>query len=261
MREAIAIVGMACRLPGGSTSPEGFWRLLRDGRDGHGELPADRWEPSSEAAFRAELGNGAVPRCGHFLDDVRGFDAAFFGISPREADQLDPQQRLLLELSWEALEDAGLVPAELVGSDTAVYVGTMWNDYRLLSSSASGRATPHTGTGCSLNMVSNRVSYTLGLTGPSLTVDTACSSSLVAVHLACQSLATGESSLALVGGVNLILSPAVYAGPVGMPGDTRRPQRHAVVGAETTPYSADLTPGTNAAHSPPAAPDDLGISC
>ncbi|MET7669453.1 type I polyketide synthase [Micromonospora luteifusca] len=194
--EPVAVIGMACRLPQAPT-PEAFWRLLRDGRSAITAPPAGRWETPETASY---------PRLGGFLDQVDRFDPGFFGISPREASAMDPQQRLMLELSWEALEDAGLVPATLQGSRTAVIVGTMWDDYSALRHrDGSPEITRHTLTGSQRSMIANRVSYLLGLRGPSLTVDTGQSSSLVAVHLACESLRRGESTLALAGGVNLNL--------------------------------------------------------
>ncbi|PTA47924.1 type I polyketide synthase, partial [Micromonospora sp. RP3T] len=188
----IAIVGMSCRLPG-ATDPAGYWSLLRDGRHAITEAPADR--PGSA-------------RYGGYLDAVDGFDAAFFGISPREATAMDPQQRLVLELCWEALEDAGVVPAELAGSRTGVFIGAIASDYAtLFSRRGGGRISPHLMTGLNRGIIANRVSYALDLHGPSLTVDSAQSSSLLAVHLACTSLRDGESTVALAGGVSLMLDP------------------------------------------------------
>ncbi|MFF9587552.1 SDR family NAD(P)-dependent oxidoreductase, partial [Streptomyces achromogenes] len=194
--EPIAVVGLACRLPQAS-DPEEFWRLLRDGVDAITEAPEGRWD-SEELSLRH----------GGFLDGIDGFDPAFFGISPREAVTMDPQQRLMLELGWEALEDAGIVPATLKGSSTSVFVGAIWDDYATLMNrqgiDAIGR---HTVTGSHRSIIANRVSYTLGLHGPSLAVDTGQSSSLVAVHMACESLRRGESTLAIAGGVNLNILP------------------------------------------------------
>ncbi|MCL2551330.1 MAG: polyketide synthase, partial [Actinomycetia bacterium] len=188
---SFAVVGVACRLPA-ADGPEAFWQLLAQGASGVTERP-DR------------AGDG-VRRAG-FLDDVAAFDPAFFGISPREAVEMDPQQRLMLELSWAALEDAAIVPAELHGSRTGVFVGSIWSDYaNLLHARGPGSAGHHTLPGTSRGVIANRVSYALGLHGPSLTVDAAQSSSLLAVHLACQSMRAGESTLALVGGVNLNFS-------------------------------------------------------
>ncbi|KJS58851.1 type I polyketide synthase, partial [Streptomyces rubellomurinus] len=206
-REPIAVVGLACRLPGAAT-PDAYWRLLADGVDAVTEFPADRW---AEALARDPGLADAVPahaRRGGFLDRVDGFDPAFFGISPREARAIDPQQRLALELGWEALEDAGLRPAALAGTRTGVFVGGGADDYAKLTQAHGPHAvTQHTATGLTRGIIANRISYLLGLHGPSLTVDTAQSSALTAVHLACESLRTGESELALAGGVQLNLTP------------------------------------------------------
>jgi pimaricinolide synthase PimS1 len=203
-RSAIAIVGVSCRLPG-AADPHSFWRLLREGVNAISEAPPDRWE-----AWRAasdELAPGAS--LGGFLEQVDRFDPAFFRISPREAAAMDPRQRLALELCWEALEDCAVVPADLRDSHTGVFVGAIADDYAdLLHARGAGALTRHALTGLHRGLIANRVSYTLGLRGPSLTVDTGQSSSLVAVHLACESLRRGESSVALAGGVHLNLSPS-----------------------------------------------------
>ncbi|MFD8498270.1 SDR family NAD(P)-dependent oxidoreductase, partial [Amycolatopsis sp. NPDC059657] len=192
--EGIAVVGLSCRLPDAS-SPAEFWRLLSRGRDAVGERPSSR---------RAE---GAAAERAGYLDQVDRFDAEFFGISPKEASAMDPQQRLALELSWEALEEAGLPPATLSGTRTGVFVGTMWDDYAArLGDSAESLATRHSFAGLQRAGIANRISYFLGLTGPSMVVDSGQSSSLVAVHLACESLRRGESSLAVAAGVNLMLA-------------------------------------------------------
>ncbi|AZQ38053.1 SDR family NAD(P)-dependent oxidoreductase [Streptomyces cyaneochromogenes] len=197
---AVAVVGMSCRLPMAAT-PEEFWELLREGRSAVTDVPAGRWDAhSAEAATDAPR----LPSRGGFIDGVGDFDAAFFGISPREAVSMDPQQRLVLELAWEALEDAGIVPATLRGSRTAVFVGTLRDDYtNLVYQHGTDAITQHTMAGVNRGVIANRVSYYLGLHGPSLTVDSAQSSSLVAVHLACESLRSGESSMAVAAGVNL----------------------------------------------------------
>jgi acyl transferase domain-containing protein/acyl carrier protein/NADP-dependent 3-hydroxy acid dehydrogenase YdfG len=206
--EPIAVVGMACRFPGGSDSPAAFWELLRDGVDAVREVPADRWDV--ERHYDADVGapGRMSTRWGGFLDRVDGFDAAFFGISPREATQMDPQQRLVLELAWEALEDARWPPHSLRGTRAGVFLGAMWSDYARLGADVLEDVDPHTATGQDTSVLAGRISYTLGLEGPSLTVNTACSSSLVAIHLACQSLRRGESTIAMAGGVSLVLSPA-----------------------------------------------------
>ncbi|WP_437494041.1 type I polyketide synthase [Sorangium sp. So ce1014] len=205
--EPIAILGMGCRFPGGATSPEAFFGLLEGGADAVAEVPGERFHLGSSAADSADPGARAA-RWGAFLkEDVGLFDAAFFGIAPREARAMDPQQRLLLEVAWEALERAGQVPEKLFGGRVGVFVGTSMTDYAELSGASiaeSGDVYTVTGTGhC---FTAGRLSYAFGFQGPSMIVDTACSSSLVAVHLACQSLRSGDSALALAGGVNLILS-------------------------------------------------------
>jgi mycoketide-CoA synthase len=205
--EPIAVVGMACRLPGGVGSPEEFWTLLREGRHGIREVPAARWNMDGLFHEDATSPGTMNTRWGGFIDDVDRFDPAFFGISPREARQIDPQQRLVLELAWQALEDAGVAPLSLRDAAVGVYVGAMGSDYATLTSGRLGLIDQHTAPGVDTSIISARVSYQLGLRGPSVTINTACSSSLVAVHLACQSLRLGESTMALVGGVHLILSP------------------------------------------------------
>ncbi|WP_158713528.1 type I polyketide synthase, partial [Streptomyces sp. NRRL F-525] len=205
--DAIAIVGLSCRLPM-APSPAAFWRLLRDGVNAVTETPADRWDPDALMDRDRSAPGGARTRHGAYLDRVDGFEPAFFGISPREAVTMDPQQRLMLELAWEALEDAGIVPGTIKDSRTGVFVGAIWDDYAtLLHRGGTGAITRHTITGLHRSIIANRVSYTLGLRGPSLTVDAAQSSSLLAVHMACESLLRGESTLALAGGVNLNLVP------------------------------------------------------
>ncbi|MER5646398.1 type I polyketide synthase [Streptosporangium sp. NPDC002524] len=192
--DAIAVVGMACRLPH-APHPGAFWNLLSEGRSAITEAPAGRWG-----------GDASAPRFGGFLDDVDRFDPEFFAISPREAAAMDPQQRLVLELAWEALEDARILPADLAATSTGVFVGAIAADYAaLLHRQGPGAITRHTMTGLNRGLIANRVSYALGLRGPSLTVDSAQSSSLVAVHLAAESLRGGESTLAIAAGVNLNL--------------------------------------------------------
>ncbi len=206
--EPIAVIGIGCRFPGGADTPDRFWDLLRRGVDAVTSVPKDRWD--GEAYFDADLSTPGKTnsRRGGFLDRVDTFDPLFFGISPREAVDVDPQQRLALELAWEALEDAGVVPSSLRETTAGVFMGAIFGDYeRLLVRRGAAAATPHTSTGTARGIVANRVSYALGLQGPSIVVDTACSSSLVALHLACHSLQRGESSIALAGGVQLNLDP------------------------------------------------------
>ena len=196
---AIAVVGIACRLPGAG-NPSEFAALLARGGDAVTEAPVERRDAVPDAP--------GIPARGGFLTGVDRFDAGFFGVSPREAAAMDPQQRLLLELGWEALENSGLVPAELGGSRAGVFVGALADDYaRLVQDRGPDAVTPHTFTGVQRSLLANRVSYVLGLRGPSLTVDTGQSSSLVAVHLAVESLRRGECTSALAGGVNLVLAP------------------------------------------------------
>ncbi|WP_437996726.1 SDR family NAD(P)-dependent oxidoreductase [Sorangium sp. So ce185] len=204
--EPIAIVGVACRFPR-APDRDAFLRLLRGGVDAIGEVPRERW--SVDAYYSAEPGapGKMSTRCCGFLEQVDQFDPQFFDISPREAVQMDPQQRLMLELSWESLEDAGVAPRGLKGSQTGVFFGATWSDYARGPRGDIEAIAQHTATGQDLSIIPARVSYALGLQGPSLHVNTACSSSLVAVHLACQSLRLGECDLALAGGVNLILAP------------------------------------------------------
>ncbi|WP_394831506.1 SDR family NAD(P)-dependent oxidoreductase [Pendulispora rubella] len=210
--EPVAIVGMACRFPG-APNPEAFWRLLSNGVNAITEAPNERW--STETLFDVDPNapGKMSTRWGGFLERIDGFDAAFFGISPREAAGMDPQQRLMLELSWEALEDAGTLPASLKGSDTSVFFGAIWDDYATLVHQHDREAiTQHTVTGQHRSIIANRVSYFLGLHGPSMTIDSACSASLVAVHVACESLRRGECSLALAGGVSLNVIPETTIG-------------------------------------------------
>ncbi|MHB1132627.1 MAG: type I polyketide synthase [Chloroflexota bacterium] len=206
--EPIAIIGMGCRFPGGADDLSAYWRLLRDGVDAIGEVPPSRWDANALFDADPDAAGKVASKWGGFLEDVTGFDAEFFGIAPREAAAMDPQQRLLLEVAWQALENAGCAPDRLAGSPTGVFVGICNSDYsQLLMSSGREVIDAYTATGNAHSVASGRLSYVLGLQGPSLSVDTACSSSLVAVHLACQSLRQNECRLALAGGVNLILSP------------------------------------------------------
>jgi myxalamid-type polyketide synthase MxaE and MxaD len=206
--EPIAIIGVGCRFPGAS-DPAAFWRLLRDGVDAIREVPADRFDQHAFYDADPTVPGKMNTRWGGFLTQVDQFDPHFFGISPREARRMDPQQRLLLEVTWEALQDAGQVPERLAGSQVGVFIGIATNDYGRLQWDELERIDAYAGTGNALSIAANRISYLFDFRGPSLAIDTACSSSLVAVHLACCSLRSGESTLALAGGANLILSPAI----------------------------------------------------
>lgn len=206
--EPVAIVGIGCRFPG-APDPSSFWQLLVNGRDAVGPVPAAR---------REYLGDSV--RWGGFIDDIDQFDPLFFGISPREAVQMDPQQRLVLELAWEALEDAGIAPRSLAGSDTGVFMASFYSDYAALAHyrGPGYDITPHTATGMHDGLIANRVSYALGLQGPSMAVGAACAGSLVAVHLGCQSIWMGESELVLAGGVNLSFVADYFTAMVQMGG-------------------------------------------
>ncbi|NEP12525.1 MAG: type I polyketide synthase [Symploca sp. SIO2C1] len=206
-KEPIAIIGMGCRFPGGVDSPEAFWQLLSNGVDAISEVPSNRWNINDYYDPNPDTPGKIATRDGGFISLFDSFDAPFFGISPREVHSLDPQQRLLLEVSWEALENAYLVPDNLFNSLTGVFIGICATEYfdKLLSCEIPQA---YWGTGNAHSAASGRLSYILGLKGPSLAVNTACSSSLVSVHLACQSLRQRECNLALAGGVNLLLTPA-----------------------------------------------------
>ena len=207
--EPIAIVGMSCRFPGAAHDLDAYWNLLNDGVDAISEVPRERWDVDAYYDPDPEAPGRMYCRFGGFLDDVDQFDPAFFRITPREANAMDPQQRLLLEVSHEALEHAGIPVDSLKGSRTGVFVGITTNDYANLQLRNGGGSgiDGYFFTGNPLNTAAGRISYGLGLQGPSMAIDTACSSSLTAIHTASQNLRSGECDLAIAGGVNLILSP------------------------------------------------------
>jgi len=203
----VAVIGMACRLPGGIDSPTRLWEALLRGDDLVGEIPADRWDADLYYDPEPGVPGRSITRWGAFLDDVGGFDCDFFGMTEREATAVDPQHRLLLETSWDAFEHAGVDPSSLAKTQTGVFVGLTHGDYELLSADIGAAEGPYGFSGTSNSFASGRVSYALGLHGPALTVDTACSSGLMAIHLACRSLHEGESELAVAGGVAVALEP------------------------------------------------------
>ncbi|WDE02523.1 type I polyketide synthase [Thalassomonas actiniarum] len=210
--EAIAVVGMSCRFPGGVDTPEAYWQLLCSGQDATGTVPASRWNVDDYYDANPDVPGKTYTRNGGFLAEVDQFDPAMFGISPREAASIDPQHRLLMELAWEALENANIPTDQVYNSETGVFVGMTSTEYgaHLLWSGDTKRINAYAGTGGSLGVAAGRLSYALGLAGPSLVVDTACSSSLVTTHIACQSLRAGDCDLALSAGVNLILGPETF---------------------------------------------------
>ncbi|KAF2624055.1 ketoacyl-synt-domain-containing protein [Macroventuria anomochaeta] len=207
--EDVAIVGLSCRTAGGNNTPEKLWDFLLQKKDASGEVPVQRWEPWRQRDPRNAKILDNIIRKGYFLDNLEDFDAAFFGISPKEAELMDPHQRLSLELAWEALENAGIDPKKLTGSDTAVYMGVDSDDYSRMLMEDLPTIEAWSGIGTAYHGIPNRISYHLDLRGPSSAVDAACASSLIAIHLARQAIVSGESTVAICGGVNVICAPGL----------------------------------------------------
>ncbi|MGZ4850068.1 MAG: SDR family NAD(P)-dependent oxidoreductase, partial [Candidatus Bathyarchaeia archaeon] len=207
--KGIAILGLHCHLPGNSYDPDAFWELLMTGRDGTCNIPHDRWDVDRfYDPDRTGVEGKMYTKRGGFVD-LYDFDPTFFDISPREAKMMDPQQRLILEVAWKALENANIVPKSLIGTQTGVYIGVAQSEYGYILSQTNDKIDSglYLTTGSSVNVISGRLSYVLGLQGPSMSIDTACSSSLVAIHTACQGLRNNDCDLSISGGVNVILSP------------------------------------------------------
>lgn len=210
-QDSIAIIGMACRFPGGANSPEEFWQLLSHGKDTVSEIPKNRFDIDKYYTPDMDAPGKIYTRYGNFLNTpVDEFDASFFEITPIEAESMDPQQRLLMEVSWEALENAGIFPPNIRGSKTGVFIGNMGNEFQNLLLETSKEITPYCATGVSPFAACGRLSYFYDFNGPSMAIDTACSSSLVALHYACESLRNKNCDAAMVGGVSLILIPQYY---------------------------------------------------
>ena len=207
----VAVIGMACRLPGGIDSPERLWEALLRGEDLVTEIPPERWDADDYYDPQPGVPGRSVCKWGAFLDDVAGFDSDFFGINEREATALDPQHRLLLETSWEAMEHAGFTPESVTGSLTGVFVGLTHYDYQIVAAESHSMEGPYGFVGNGFSMASGRIAHALGAHGPALTVDSACSSGLLSVHMACRSLNDRESDLALAGGAFVMLEPRKFA--------------------------------------------------
>jgi acyl transferase domain-containing protein/SAM-dependent methyltransferase/acyl carrier protein len=213
-REAIAIIGVGCRFPGGVNDTDALWKLLIEGREAVGEVPADRWNVERYYDSEPGVSGRSIAKRGGFVDGIDQFDPQFFGISPREAPYVDPQHRLLLETAWEAIEDAGVVLDFEHGTDIAVYVGISHNDYQIIQGTPSDPSgiTAHSPTGSAHSIAANRISYCLNLLGPSMAMDTACSSALTAVHAACEHIRAGRGTTALAGGVTIMITPGGFVG-------------------------------------------------
>ncbi len=213
-KDRIAIIGVGCRFPGGVHDTETFWKLLVEGREAVGEVPADRWNIDRYYDPEPGLAGKSIAKRGGFVEGIDQFDPQFFGISPREAPYVDPQQRLLLETAWEAMEDGGLVLDLEKGTDVAVYVGISHNDYQVIQGTPwdSAGISPHTATGGAHSIAANRISYCFNLRGPSVAMDTACSSALTAVHAACEHIRAGRGDVALAGGVTVMITPGGFIG-------------------------------------------------
>ncbi len=213
-KDRIAIIGIGCRFPGSVNDTESFWKLLAEGREAVGEIPADRWNIGRYYDPEPGVAGKSIAKRGGFLDQIDQFDPQFFGISPREAPFVDPQQRLLLETAWEAIEDAGIVLNLENGTDIGVFVGISHNDYQAIQGTAYDHSGigAHSPTGSAHSIAANRISYSLNLRGPSIAMDTACSSALTAVHAACEHIRSGRGDTALAGGVTVIITPGGFVG-------------------------------------------------
>ena len=209
LREPIAIIGMGCRFPGGVRTPQDFWSLLKSGRDVLRDIPSDRWDIDEHYNPAVTVPGKIYVRQGYYLDNIDQFDPQFFGLSPREAESLDPQQRLVMEVCWETLEHAGIAPTSLKGGKTGVFVGQYWDDYssQRIYCTDNRDIDRYAQLSALRGLTAGRICHILDSHGPAIQLDTACSSSSLAVHLACQSLRSGESDVALAGGVSLILAP------------------------------------------------------
>ncbi|WAJ46844.1 type I polyketide synthase [Mycobacterium sp. Aquia_216] len=212
LEEPIAVIGMGCRFPGDISGPDALWQFLLDRGCSISEVPPQRWQPFDDGSPEVAEALARTTRWGSFLSDIAAFDAEFFEISPNEATKMDPQQRLLLEVAWEALEHAGIAPSSLRRSQTGVFAGSCSSEYGAIGLADLCQVDAWNNTGGAMSIIANRLSYFLDLRGPSVAVDTACSSSLVAIHLACQSLRTQDSHLAIAAGVNVLLSPTIFRG-------------------------------------------------